>query len=122
MHFDLPDKLIFKRKEVVSLTKLDGKVLDFWEKEFNNIKPVVSRTGDKSYTRKDVETILTIKQMLVVERLDKSEIKKRLGNSGEQETAPPANIDPGKYDNGKLEKIKNSLKEILILLEKKPKK
>ena len=36
----IPDKLTFRRKEVMQLAKLDGRVLDYWEKEFGAFAPV----------------------------------------------------------------------------------
>ena len=43
----IPDKLTFKRKEVMQLSKLDGRVLDYWEKEFGAFAPVINQSGEK---------------------------------------------------------------------------
>ncbi len=110
----IPDKLTFRRKEVMQLAKLDGRVLDYWEKEFSAFAPVVNQSGEKFYSRHDVEVILAIKQWLVQEKRDKGKIKRaaaaefrrlgqhpagrspRAGRSGKDKKDPPrpqGNID-----------------------------
>ncbi len=56
----IPEKLTFKRKEVMQMAKLDGRVLDYWEKEFCAFVPVINQSGEKFYSRRDVEVILSI--------------------------------------------------------------
>jgi len=116
MDFKIPDKLTFKRKETINITSLDGKVLDYWEKEFGVINPVINKVGEKFYTRKDIEVILKIKQLLIVEKLEKSRIKKIIkndyGNYNDNIT------DSTKLSADKLKTIKTSLKEILTIIDK----
>jgi DNA-binding transcriptional MerR regulator len=114
----IPDKLTFKRKEVTQLTKLDGRVLDYWEKEFAAFAPVVNQSGEKFYSRRDVEVILAVKQWLISEKRDKSLIRDLLlqhfGDlAGSQPQAPAEPVNPDK-----LQKIRRGLKEILTLLAK----
>ena len=59
----IPEKLTFRRKEVMQLAKLDGRVLDYWESEFNAFSPVSNQSGEKFYSRHDVEIILKIKNI-----------------------------------------------------------
>ena len=127
---NLPDKLTFKRTEVIKLTKLDGRVLDYWQKEFGIFVPVVNKIGDQFYSRKDVELILKIKQWMIVEKIEKAKIKEMLKTdqdllgtfmersngttfSDEEERAVPAD---------KLKIIKDQLQEILTILDKNGKK
>ena len=60
----LPDKFYFKIGEVSRLTGLPSHVLRFWESEFPRIRPRRTATGQRSYTRKDIERILEIKHLL----------------------------------------------------------
>jgi len=117
----IPDKLTFRRKEVMQLAKLDGRALDYWEKEFSAFVPVVNQSGEKFYSRRDVEVVFAIKQWLIQEKRDKAQIKDLLfqtfgdlgGNpvvAGIQEAEP---VSPDK-----LKKIRKGLKEILTLLAK----
>ena len=60
----IPDKLYFRIGEVATLCRLPAYVLRFWESEFAQLKPVKSSTGQRMYRRRDVESVLHIKQLL----------------------------------------------------------
>ena len=60
----IPDKFYFKIGEVSKIAGLPSHVLRFWESEFNRIKPRRTETGQRSYTKKDIEIILEIKHLL----------------------------------------------------------
>src|SRR5712675_3714867 len=60
----IPDKLYFRIGEVATLCRLPAYVLRFWETEFPQLKPVKSSTGQRMYRRRDVESVLRIKQLL----------------------------------------------------------
>lgn len=60
----IPDKLYFKIGEVAALLQLRTHVLRYWETEFSVLKPIKSRTNQRLYRRKDVETALLIKELL----------------------------------------------------------
>jgi DNA-binding transcriptional MerR regulator len=60
----IPDKLYFRIGEVATLCRLPAYVLRFWESEFPQLKPVKSSTGQRMYRRRDVESVLRIKQLL----------------------------------------------------------
>ena len=64
MDFQIPDKLYFKIGEVAKFTGLKTHVLRYWETEFNAIKPNKSRSNQRLYRRRDVETILHLKDLL----------------------------------------------------------
>src|ERR1041385_6847097 len=63
----IPEKLYFRIGEVSRLCHLPAYVLRFWETEFPQLKPVKSSTGQRMYRRKDVESVLRIKQLLYEE-------------------------------------------------------
>jgi len=114
----IPDKLTFRRKEVMQLTKLDGRVLDYWEKEFAAFTPVVNQSGEKFYSRRDVEIIKAIKQWLIMEKCDKGRIRDLLlQNFGDLAHAQPGG-NPEPADPEKLKRIRRGLSEILTLLAK----
>ncbi len=60
----IPDKLYFKIGEVASLLQLKTHVLRYWETEFPVLQPIKSRSNQRLYRRKDVETALLIKELL----------------------------------------------------------
>ena len=122
MDFKLPDKLTFRQKEVINITRLDGKVIDYWEKEFGGFRPVVNSLGEKFYTRQDLELLLKIKQLLIIEKMEKDKVKTLLENELNLIDRPQQNQPAGQIKNEKLKSIKNQLREILTLLDKSDKK
>jgi DNA-binding transcriptional MerR regulator len=118
----IPEKLTFRRKEVIQLTKLDGKVLDYWEKEFAVYSPVVTQTGEKFYTRKDIEIILRIRELLIVEKLDKNKIMDVLKKDLPVGDLFEEHGGDSRFDKDKIKRIRGELKEILTILDKSDKK
>jgi DNA-binding transcriptional MerR regulator len=140
MNINIPDKLAFKRNEVIKLTKLEGRVLDYWEKEFGGFVPTVNQTGEKFYSRKDVELILKIKHWMVVERIEKLKVKEKIKQECEGWGVKAADAAAGSVDNkgpnsagavelkqmprdfrDKLRIIRQNLQEILTILDKSDK-
>ncbi len=119
MNFKIPDKLTFKRLEVIKLTKLEGRVLDYWEREFGGLNPVVNQLGEKFYTRQDVEIILKIKQLLIVEKKDKTNVRRFLRRL-QGDTVKEEELERlvGKDHAETLQVIKSKLQEILTILDK----
>jgi len=101
----------------MKITRLDGKVIDYWEKNFGGFSAAIDPDGEKTYTRQDVETILKIKHLLTEERREKEDIKRIIGAGSTVVVAP---LFPGQEANRKeiLQVIKTKLSEILTLLEK----
>ncbi|MCP4748427.1 MAG: MerR family transcriptional regulator [Desulfobacteraceae bacterium] len=60
----LPDKLYFRIGEVSRIAGVPSSVLRFWENEFPLIKPQRTDSGQRLYRKIDVETVLTVKQLL----------------------------------------------------------
>ena len=122
MNTNIPDKLTFKKREVINITRLDGKVLDYWEKEFNVINPVINRNGEKYFSRKDIEIIIRIKDLLMGERKSKEETKSIIISEFEIGTAPAEKVEkPKKKSVLNLTSLKEGLKEILTLIDKNDK-
>ena len=64
---ELPDKQYFKIGEVARITGVKPHVLRYWESEFSAIRPQKSKTNQRLYRRRDVELLITIKQLLYQE-------------------------------------------------------
>ena len=60
----IPDKLYFKIGEVSQIAGVASHVLRFWEAEFPRISPKRTSSGQRLYTRREVELILEIKCLL----------------------------------------------------------
>ncbi len=64
MDVQIPDKLYFKIGEVAELAGVKPHVLRYWETEFGAFRPGKSRSQQRKYTRKDVELVLRLKDLL----------------------------------------------------------
>jgi len=81
----IPDKPYFKIGEVAALAGVEPYVLRYWETEFKSIRPEKTRTNQRMYRRRDVETVLAIKRLLYDEGYRIDGAKKRLRQlSGEE--------------------------------------
>jgi len=65
---DLPDKFYFRVGEVSKIAGVPAYVLRFWETEFKSVRPKRTPSGQRLYRKKDVERILTIKDLLYKQR------------------------------------------------------
>ncbi len=65
----LPDKLYLKIGEVSAETGLAASVLRYWETEFASLEPRKSSTGQRLYSKKNIEQIIEIKKLLYAEKL-----------------------------------------------------
>jgi len=74
----IPNKLFFKIGEVCELTDTQPYVLRYWESEFPALAPAKNSSGQRIYRRKDIETVLRIKQLLYEEGFTIAGAKKRL--------------------------------------------
>ncbi len=63
-----PDKEYFSIGEASQITQVAPYVLRYWESEFKLLRPTRRESGQRKYSRKDVETILKIKDLLYVRR------------------------------------------------------
>jgi DNA-binding transcriptional MerR regulator len=121
MDIKIPDRLTFKRKEVINITKLDGKVLDFWELEFPGLSPVVNKLGEKYYSRIHLELILKIKNYLIEQKKTKAEVRQLLKDDELMSNQQPVGFEKKTDQQEKIKLIRLSLHEILTMLDKNDK-
>ena len=75
---ELPDKLYFKIGEVAKIVGVKPYVLRYWETVFPRIRPQTTRSGQRLYRRKDVETVLLVKKLLWDQRFTIEGARRRL--------------------------------------------
>ena len=76
----IPDKLFFKIGEVAGLLAVRPSVLRYWETEFESLSPGKSRSGQRLYTRKEVELAFEIKQLLYSEKITIEGARRRINS------------------------------------------
>lgn len=54
--------------EVCSLTDLKPHVLRYWESQFKVLNPAKNRSGNRVYSRREVELIMLVKHLLYTEK------------------------------------------------------
>src|SRR5438445_8932153 len=103
MTSQLPSKLYFRIGEVASLVGVEPHVLRYWEREFRSIRPSKSAKGQRVYSRRDVENLLRVRDLLYADGFTIAGAKKKLARfepDAEEETeaergpAPVAAIAP----------------------------
>jgi DNA-binding transcriptional MerR regulator len=73
-----PEKLYFKIGEVAKIVGVKPYVLRYWETEFSVIRPGKTRSRHRLYRRKDVESLLRIKELLHDQRFTIEGARKHL--------------------------------------------
>jgi DNA-binding transcriptional MerR regulator len=111
----IPDKLYFRIGEVATLCHLPAYVLRFWESEFPQLKPVKSSTGQRMYRKRDVESVLRIKQLLYEQGFTISGARQQLRTETKSDKTQTAIPFPSQ-SAPELQNLRQGLREILDLL------
>ena len=102
------EKLYYSISEVSELFDLNASTLRFWEKEFEVLKPTKNKKGNRVFTKKDIEYIRQIVDLVKHQGFTISGAKEQLKHKS---TAKPA----GNAHAEVIEKLK-SIKAKLIEL------
>ena len=101
----LPNKLFFRIGEVSRITGLEAYVLRYWETEFPHLRPEKRKSGQRLYTRKDLDNVLQIKQLLYKDGFTISGAKKKIRGKH----------NPDLHEA--VEAVKKEIREILEILK-----
>ena len=112
------EKEYFSIGEASRLTQVPPYVLRYWESEFHLLRPSRRESGQRKYSRKDVETILKIKDLLyakgfTIQGAKKSLLKEKRGGSEQlkielEDTSAAVQV---------LKEAKQTLEEIVKILK-----
>ena len=64
MEEEAPEKLFYTITEVAVLFNVKASLIRYWEKEFDFLKPRKTSKGNRAYTRKDIENIRLVYQLV----------------------------------------------------------
>lgn len=103
------DKLFYRIGEVSEIAGLQQYVLRYWETEFPFLKPRKNKTGQRVYSRKDLELILQIKDLLYKEKYTIAGVRKRFGDNTLKKSSVSLQTIKG---------VRKRLKEILNTLNR----
>jgi DNA-binding transcriptional MerR regulator len=104
----IPEKLFYKIGEVSNIAQVEPYVLRYWESEFPFLKPRKNKAGQRVYTKKNLELILQIRNLLYQEKYTIEGVKKKFREDSLRKKTVPIEA---------IEKIKKRLKEILKTLK-----
>jgi DNA-binding transcriptional MerR regulator len=70
MAAERPERLkeFFSIGDVCELTELKPHVLRYWESQFKGLSPVKNRSGNRVYSRREVEMVMLVKHLLYTEK------------------------------------------------------
>src|SRR5688572_23469056 len=86
----LPEKKYFKIGEVAALVGVEPHVLRYWETQFPQVRPHKARSGHRLYRRREVETLLAIRELLHVQRFTIAGARQALRQPGALSSIGPA--------------------------------
>jgi DNA-binding transcriptional MerR regulator len=89
-------KLYYRIGEVSEIVGVQPHVLRYWETEFRSIRPQKSSKGQRVYSRRDVEKLLRVKDLLRNQGFTIAGARKRLSDPSDLVPAPaaPASVAP----------------------------
>jgi len=76
------EKLFYKIGEVAEVAGVKTSVLRFWESEFKFLKPLKSSSGQRLYSKDEVDLVLQLKDLLYKEKFTIEGVKKRITSKG----------------------------------------
>ena len=114
---DLPDKYFFTVGEVSHLTWVKPAALRYWETRFKALRPARRESGQRKYTRRDIDVIKRIRTLLKDEKLTIAGASKRLSQElkeGRRTAETPSHVSSASV----LREIKKELQEMARELNK----
>src|SRR3989338_4707326 len=74
----LPEKEYFSIGETSRITGVKPYILRYWEREFSLLRPLCRTSGHRKFTRRDLESIQRIRELLYDRRFTVAGAKKHL--------------------------------------------
>ena len=122
----VPVKLYYRIGEVSEIVGVEPHVLRYWETEFRSIRPQKSRKGQRIYSRRDVDRLLKVKDLLYSHGFTIAGARKRLREgAAEPELAAPQPVAvaaapaprPGEHLRAALGEIRRDIVALLAELD-----
>ena len=71
-------KLYYSLRQVSRMLGVDASEIAKWEKDFNKVKPIRNRAGNRSYLERDLPVLFYIKELLFDKRMTIEQAKEEL--------------------------------------------
>lgn len=102
-------------KEASQVTGIAPHILRYWEAKFKMLRPARRSSGQRKYTRKDIETILKIKELVQNRRYSLTGARKALLE--EKRRSPPQASLELEGEAAALSLLRETKKELESLVE-----
>ncbi len=112
-----PIREFFSIGDVCELTELKPHVLRYWESQFKFLSPTKNRSGNRVYTRREVELVMLVKHLLYTEKYTIEGARQKVDEhrrSGGVKPAARAGLDAET-----VQLLERDLQQILDILEGK---
>lgn len=111
MLLDLPDKYFFTIGEVSQLTWVTPPILRYWETQFKPLRPARRESGQRKYTRRDIELIKRIRVLVKDRKLTIAGARRQLKQDVDEKSPGPAETPRGSSASV-LREIKREIQEM----------
>jgi DNA-binding transcriptional MerR regulator len=106
----IPEKAYFRIGEVSKILEVESYVIRYWETEFKSVKPVRTQSAQRLYRKKDVQELLTIRNLLYSQRFTIDGARKQLAKMrGESPESKDVDKDKLLLIKRELQQIKNMI-------------
>jgi len=105
----IPEKLFFKIGEISEILQVEPYVLRYWESEFPFLRPKKNKAGHRVYTKKNLELIIQVRNLLYKEKYTIAGVKKRFAQTAAKNQTVSSDT---------IEKVRKGLKEVLKILSR----
>ena len=112
---EVPVKLYYRIGEVSEIVGVEPHVLRYWETEFRSIRPQKSRKGQRIYSRRDVDKLLKVKDLLYSHGFTIAGARKRLREGGAEPVAAPV-APPPERPGARLRSALGEIRRDIVLL------
>jgi DNA-binding transcriptional MerR regulator len=118
----IPNRSLFRQPEVCEIAQVQPYVLRTWEAEFPDLGVTKTEGGPRVYRRADLEFVLRIKHLLFVDGLTLAGARRKLleEQPGVQTVSEGLEELLGSDARERIMLVKRGLKEIAVMLAKKP--
>ncbi len=114
----IPDKIYYKIGEVAQIANLKTSVLRFWETEFAFLCPEKSSSGQRLYTKQDIDLVNQIKNLLYKEKYTIEGVRKKFGSRKQRQPVQLSLLDEGPRDEllDVIKQLRQELQDIRAVL------
>jgi DNA-binding transcriptional MerR regulator len=107
----LPEQTYFSIGEVAKMTHVEAYVIRYWESQFGALRPPRRESGQRKFTRRDIDLILRIRELLYDKRFTIDGARRFLQEEVRKGTAQ-LKLELGDTDGKSVELLRSARKDL----------